>query len=129
MNTFPVATQQNRTGALAPDGLLTLHEKPELRRIVAVERVADVVGQRDVGENLGRLGRHLIVGDVGSDARIMDTPELGVTRIGARFLDPAFELARQRAFHLPASTVRFAVAALEGRAEVLGVAALARESA
>src|SRR5881227_1985779 len=36
MNTFPVATQQNRTGALAPDGLLTLHEKPELRRIVAV---------------------------------------------------------------------------------------------
>ncbi len=53
----------------------------------------------------------------------------GVTRIGARFLSPAFELARQRAFHLPASTVRFAVAALEGRAEVLGVAALARESA
>jgi glucokinase len=53
----------------------------------------------------------------------------GVTRIGARFLDPAFALAKQRAFSLPANTVRFAVAALKGRAEVLGVAALAREFA
>lgn len=53
----------------------------------------------------------------------------GVTHIGQRLLEPAFTLARQRAFRLPASTVRFTVAALEGRAEVLGVAALAREYA
>jgi glucokinase len=53
----------------------------------------------------------------------------GVTRIGPRFLDPAFNLARERAFRLPASTVQFKVAALQGKAEVLGVAALAREFA
>jgi glucokinase len=52
----------------------------------------------------------------------------GVAHIGARLLDPAIELARSRAFRLPAQTVRFRTAALEGRAEALGAAALARES-
>ena len=52
----------------------------------------------------------------------------GVSRIGRQLLDPAIALAKQRAFRLPARTVEFRKAALEGRAEVLGVAALARES-
>jgi glucokinase len=53
----------------------------------------------------------------------------GVTRVGPRFLEPAFALARERSFRLPGATVRFTLAGLEGRAEVLGVAALAREAA
>ncbi|MCC6175550.1 MAG: ROK family protein [Chloroflexi bacterium] len=52
----------------------------------------------------------------------------GVSRIGSQLLEPAYALAKSRAFRLPASTVQFRQAALEGRAEVLGVAALARES-
>ena len=48
--------------------------------------------------------------------------------MGAQLLDPAFALARSRAFKLPARSVRFRTAALEGRAEALGVAILARES-
>jgi len=52
----------------------------------------------------------------------------GVTHIGPRLLNPAFALAKSRAFRLPAQTVRFRMAALEGRAEALGAAALARES-
>jgi glucokinase len=53
----------------------------------------------------------------------------GVTRIGKQLLEPAFALAKQRAFRLPSQTVRLSLAALEGRSEVLGVAALARHSA
>jgi glucokinase len=53
----------------------------------------------------------------------------GVTRIGGQLLEPAFTLAKSRAFRLPAERVRFLRAALEGRAEVLGVSALARDSA
>jgi glucokinase len=52
----------------------------------------------------------------------------GVTRIGGQLLEPAFALARSRAFRLPAQRVQFLPAALDGRAEVLGVAALARDS-
>ena len=52
----------------------------------------------------------------------------GVTRIGRRLLEPAFELARSRAFRLPSERVRLLPAALEGRSEVLGVSALARDS-
>ena len=52
----------------------------------------------------------------------------GVTRIGARLLTPAFDLARSRAFRLPSERVQLMLAALEGRAEVLGVSALARDS-
>jgi glucokinase len=52
----------------------------------------------------------------------------GVTRIGRQLLDPAFALAKSRAFRLPAERVKLVLAALEGRAEVLGVAALARDS-
>ena len=53
----------------------------------------------------------------------------GVTRIGRQFLEPAYALAKARAFRLPAERVRFLPAALEGRSEVLGVSALARDSA
>jgi len=52
----------------------------------------------------------------------------GVTRIGRQLLEPAFALAKQRAFRLPSERVRLLPAALEGRSEVLGVAALARDS-
>jgi glucokinase len=52
----------------------------------------------------------------------------GVTRIGRQLLDPSFALAKSRAFRLPAERVRLLLAALDGRAEVLGVAALARDS-
>jgi glucokinase len=52
----------------------------------------------------------------------------GVTRIGRRLLEPAFRLAKVRAFRLPSQRVNLTLAALEGRAEVLGVAALARDS-
>jgi glucokinase len=52
----------------------------------------------------------------------------GVTRLGARLLEPAFALAHARAFRLPSERVRLELAALEGRSEVLGVSALARDS-
>lgn len=52
----------------------------------------------------------------------------GVSKIGARLLEPAFALAKRRAFRLPSQRVSLRLAALEGRAEVLGVAALARDS-
>jgi glucokinase len=52
----------------------------------------------------------------------------GVTRLGQRFLAPAFALARSRAFRLPSERVKLELAALEGRSEVLGVSALARDS-
>jgi len=52
----------------------------------------------------------------------------GVTRIGGRLLEPAFALAKARAFRLPSERVKLVHAALEGRAEVLGVSALARDS-
>ena len=52
----------------------------------------------------------------------------GVTRIGPRLLEPAFALALSRAFRLPSERVRLELAALEGRSEVLGVSALARDS-
>jgi glucokinase len=52
----------------------------------------------------------------------------GVTRIGRQLLEPAFELAKSRAFRLPSERVRLIPAALEGRSEVLGVSALARDS-
>ena len=48
--------------------------------------------------------------------------------MGAQLLDPAIALARSRAFKLPAQSVRFCSARLEGRAEALGVAILAREA-
>ena len=52
----------------------------------------------------------------------------GVTRIGRQLLEPAFRLAKARAFRLPSERVQLLTAALEGRAEVLGVSALARDS-
>ena len=52
----------------------------------------------------------------------------GASHIGDRLVEPAIARAKEMAFRLPAETVRFRTAALEGRAEALGVAALARES-
>jgi glucokinase len=52
----------------------------------------------------------------------------GVSRIGPRLLEPAFKLAKSRAFKLPSARVVLTLAGLEGKAEVLGVAALARDS-
>jgi glucokinase len=107
--------------AAAASGELTAHE------VGQAAEAGDAVAQ----EILARAAHYLGVGLAGY-VNIFNPQAIvlggGVTRIGARFLDPAFALAKQRAFHLPAGTVRFEVAALEGRAEVLGVAELARES-
>jgi glucokinase len=105
----------------AAAGDLTAHE------VDTAAEAGDIAAQ----EILGRAAHYLGVGLAGY-VNIFNPEAIvvggGVTRIGPRFLEPAFALARQRAFRLPASTVRFSVAALEGRSEVLGVAALARES-
>jgi glucokinase len=98
------------------------------REVGAAAEAGDAVAQ----EILMRAAHYLGVGLAGY-VNIFN-PEVivlggGVTRIGRRFLDPAFNLARERAFRLPAGTVQFKLAALAGKAEVLGVAALARESA
>jgi glucokinase len=107
--------------AAAVSGELTAHE---------VDRAAEA-GDAVAHEILARAAHYLGVGLAGY-VNIFNPQAIvlggGVTRIGPRFLNPAFELAKQRSFMLPSSTVRFEVAALEGRAEVLGVAALARES-
>ena len=56
------------------------------------------------------------------------TAWLQAQAFGRQLLEPAFALAKSRAFRLPAERVRLLPAALEGRAEVLGVSALARDS-
>jgi glucokinase len=112
---------------------------PELARLartveeltpVEVDRAADA-GDEAAREILARAGHFLGVG-LANYLNIFN-PEVvviggGVSRIGRQLLDPAIALAKRRAFRLPARTVEFRIAALEGRAEVLGVAALARES-
>lgn len=108
--------------AAAASGELTAHE---------VDQAAET-GDPVAREILARAAHYLGVG-LANYVNIFNPRAIvlggGVTRIGARILDPAFALAKQRAFRLPAGSVRFEQAALEGRAEVLGVAALARESA
>ena len=97
---------------------------------VEVDTAADL-GDPVATEILARASHYLGVGF--ANYLNIFNPEViviggGVSRIGRQLLDPAIALAKQRAFRLPARTVEFRKAALEGRAEVLGVAALARES-
>jgi glucokinase len=105
----------------AETGELTAHE---------VGRAAEA-GDPAAQEILARAAQALGVG-LANYVNIFNPEAIviggGVTRIGARLLQPAFELAKSRAFHLPAERVRLLPAALEGRSEVLGVSALARDS-
>lgn len=97
---------------------------------VEVDAAADA-GDPVAQEILARAAHYLGVGLAGF-INIFNPEAIvvggGVTRIGRQLLEPAFALARTRAFELPARTVRLTTAALEGRAEVLGVTALARDS-
>jgi glucokinase len=105
----------------AQTGQLTAHE---------VDIAADA-GDPAAKEILARAAGYLGVG-LANFINIFNPEAIivggGVTRIGRQFLEPAFALAKTRAFHLPAQRVRLEPAALEGRAEVLGVSALARDS-
>jgi glucokinase len=97
---------------------------------VEVDKAADA-GDRAAQEILARASHHLGVG-LANYVNIFNPEAIvvggGVSRIGRQLLDPAFALAKARAFRLPAERVRLVLAALEGRAEVLGVSALARDS-
>ena len=105
----------------AQTGELTAHE---------VDLAADA-GDAVAGEILARAASYLGVG-LANYINIFNPESIvvggGVTRIGPRLLEPAFALARSRAFRLPSERVRLELAALEGRSEVLGVSALARDS-
>jgi glucokinase len=105
----------------AETGELTAHE---------VDRAAEA-GDPAAQEILARAAGYLGVG-LANYINIFNPEAIvvggGVTRIGSRLLDPAFALAKSRAFRLPSERVRLELAALEGRSEVLGVAALARDS-
>jgi glucokinase len=105
----------------AETGELTAHE---------VDRAADA-GDPAAQEILARAAGYLGVG-LANYINIFNPEAIvvggGVTRIGRQFLEPAFDLARSRAFRLPSERVRLVPAALEGRSEVLGVSALARDS-
>jgi glucokinase len=97
---------------------------------VEVDKAADA-GDPAAQEILARASHHLGVG-LANYVNIFNPEAIvvggGVSRIGRQLLDPAFALAKARAFRLPAERVRLVLAALEGRAEVLGVSALARDS-
>jgi glucokinase len=105
----------------AQAGELTAHE---------VATAADA-GDPAAGEILARAAGYLGVG-LANYINIFNPEAIvvggGVTRIGRQFLETAFALARTRAFRLPSERVRLEPAALEGRSEVLGVSALARDS-
>lgn len=94
--------------------------------------VAAEAGDEAAREILARAARYLGVG-LANYINIFNPEAIvvggGVTNIGERLLRPAFALAKARAFRLPAERVLLAHAALEGRSEVLGVSALARDSA
>jgi glucokinase len=97
---------------------------------VEVEKAAEA-GDPVAREILARAAHYLGVG-LANYINIFNPEAIvlggGVTRIGRRLLAPAFSLAKARAFRLPSQTVRLLTAALEGRSEVLGVSALARDS-
>ncbi|MGE3270942.1 MAG: ROK family protein [Chloroflexota bacterium] len=113
---------------------------PELARLAGIHgelTAAEVDLAADAGdpaaqEILARASGYLGVG-LANYINIFNPEAIviggGVTRIGRQLLEPAFKLAKSRAFRLPSQRVRLSLAALEGRAEVLGVAALARDSA
>ena len=88
-------------------------------------------GDPAANEILNRVAGYLGVG-LASYINIFNPEAIviggGVSRIGPRLLEPAFRIGKTRAFHLPSQRVTLTLAALEGRAEVLGVAALARNS-
>ena len=117
-------------GAGRSDVLATLAASVEELSAVEVDKAADA-GDPAALEILANASHYLGVGF--ANYLNIFNPEViviggGVSHIGRQLLDPAIALAKQRAFRLPARTVEFRRAALEGRAEVLGVAALARES-
>jgi glucokinase len=95
-----------------------------------VDRAADA-GDPAAREILAKAAHYLGVG-LANYINIFNPEAIviggGVTRIGRQLLEPAFALAKARAFRLPSERVRLLPAALEGRSEVLGVAALARDS-
>lgn len=95
-----------------------------------VDAAADA-GDKAAQEILAKVAGYLGVG-LASYINIFNPEAIviggGVTRIGRQLLEPAFVLATSRAFRLPAQRVTLTLAALEGRSEVLGVAALARDS-
>ena len=112
---------------------------PALRRLAEtageltaaeVDRAADA-GDPTATEILATAARYLGVG-LANYINIFNPEAIviggGVTRIGRQLLEPAFALAKSRAFRLPSERVRLLPAALEGRSEVLGVSALARDS-
>ncbi len=120
------AVEAGRSKALA-DLAATVHELSAIE----VDKAADA-GDPVALEILGTASHYLGVGF--ANYLNIFNPEViviggGVTHIGRLLLDPAIELGRSRAFRLPAQTVEFRRAALEGRAEVLGVGELAREGA
>ncbi|MCC7367730.1 MAG: ROK family protein [Chloroflexi bacterium] len=117
----------------------TAGRSPELARLAAergeltaaeVDEAAEL-GDPVADEILGRAATYLGIG-LASYINIFNPEAIviggGVSKIGARLLEPAFALAKRRAFRLPSQRVSLRLAALEGRAEVLGVAALARDS-
>ena len=63
-------------GELGPQFLVEL-----VRRVVAVERGGGVLGGRDVGEHLGRIGRVIGIEDVGGDLRPMHPAALRLASI------------------------------------------------
>ena len=112
------------------EALARLAASVEELSAVEVDKAADA-GDPAALEILATTSRYLGVGF--ANYLNVFNPEViviggGVTHIGRQLLGPAIALAKQRAFRLPAQRVEFRTAALEGRAEVLGVAALARES-
>jgi glucokinase len=121
------------------------HDAVEVERSALLARLADEAGEltaaevdkaADAGdpiamEILAKAAHYLGVG-LANYINIFNPEAIviggGVTRIGRQFLEPAFALAKARAFRLPSERVRLLPAALEGRSEVLGVSALARDS-
>ena len=95
-----------------------------------VDRAADA-GDPVAQEILAKAAHYLGVG-LANYINIFNPEAIviggGVTRIGRQLLEPACALAKSRAFRLPSERVRLLPAALEGRSEVLGVSALARDS-
>ncbi len=88
-------------------------------------------GDRLAGEVILQAATYLGIG-MANLVNILN-PEMiivggGVANMGDRLLKPAIEVVRERAFKLPARTVRIVRAGLSGNAELLGAAMFALES-